>query len=155
MVTKTRIRRKSLMWSRLTVRFSPLAEAPVRSSPSRWMYGGRCREPYALPRAWTTPLRPSASSYRAHRSRSRSEWLAAARPSLAPQPLNCLRLCQLRFTRIAPEVPPCLASETLGASFVRVTLERRTGDGGVNGGAVGGAGTWAAGSGHTGDGGGV
>src|SRR2546427_2084486 len=142
MVTKTRIRRKDCLWSRLIVRFSPLATAPVRSSPSRWMYGGRCRAPKALPRAWTTPLLPSVSSYRAHRSRSRSACMATARPRLLHHPENCLRICQLRFTRIAPEVPPCLASETAGAALVSVTLLKRTG---CAGGAGGGGGCTAAG----------
>src|SRR5689334_1081018 len=142
MVTKMRMRRKLCLWSRLTVRFSPLATAPVRSSPSRWMYGGWCSAPKALPSAWTTPLRPSDSSYRAQRSRSRSLCVATARPRLLPHPENCLRTCQLRLTRMAPDVPPCLVSETDGASLVSVTLERRTGaPDGAGGGAVVGDGT--------------
>ena len=46
--------------------------------------------------------------------------------SLLPQPENCLCTCQLRFTRSAPEVPPCLVRETEGAALVSVTLVRRT-----------------------------
>src|SRR5581483_993460 len=69
--------------------------------------------------------------------------MATARPRLLPQPENCLRTSQLRFTRIAPEVPPCLARETEGAALVSVTLDRRTG-------AVGGAGGCTAAGGPTG-----
>src|SRR5262249_25436292 len=102
-------------------------------SPSRWMYGGWCTDPKALPSAWTTPLLPSDSSYSAHRSRSRSACIATARPRLLPQPENCLRTCQFRFTRMTPDVPPCLVRETEGACLVSVTLVSRTGAGGGGG----------------------
>lgn len=64
--------------------------------------------------------------------------MAMALPSLLPHPVNCLRTCQLRLTRMAPEVPPCLARETEGASLVSVTLVSRTGC--ATAGAAGGAG---------------
>ncbi|GIG44145.1 hypothetical protein Dsi01nite_021860 [Dactylosporangium siamense] len=53
-------------------------------------------------------------------------------------------MLQLRLTRSVPDVPPCLASETVGACLVSVTLVSRTG---AAGGAGGGDGTATGGAG--------
>lgn len=77
--------------------------------------------------------------------------MATGRPSLPAQPENCLRTSQLRFTRRAPDVPPCLVSDTEGAALVSVTLLRLTGGAwGAGGGTDGMAGGCIAGGGGAG-----
>src|SRR3954467_6915902 len=135
MWAKMRIRLRSAAWSRLIVRFSPSATAPVRSSPSSRMYGGLSYDPKLLLIGWTMPFRLSFSCQRAHRSRSRSGSWALRLPNRLR--FSRPRILQLRLTRIAPDDEPCLVSETDGACFVSVILLNRTGGAG---GATGGAG---------------
>src|SRR3954453_19436311 len=109
-------------------RFSPPVLAPLRSSASSWMYGGRSRAPNALPSAWTTPLRPSVNSYRQPRSRSIAPPPPVRRLKNPPPP--CGRAFQFRLTRICPPTPPCFDSDTEGADLVSVSLLRETPDAG-------------------------
>src|SRR6476620_10555512 len=114
---------------RLIDMFSPPTTLPVRSSPSSWIQGGALSEPYALPSAWITPLRPSLSSYRQPRSRSMppAPGAAAAAFSLEKKPPDGggggdAPVDQFRLTRAVPPTAPDLVSETLGVPLVSTTL---------------------------------
>src|SRR6476469_1618030 len=109
--------------------FSPPATLPVRSSPPRWIQVAAVIEPNALPSAWTTPLRPSPSSYRQPRSRSTAEGdgPAAAPLSLAKKPPPAGGAAgapddQFRLTRAVPPTAPALVSATFGGPLGRITL---------------------------------
>src|ERR1700712_1265170 len=114
-MAKISTRRNRPGCSRLMDMFSPEVTAPVRSSPSSLIHGGRSREPNELPNAWTTPLLPSDNSYRQPRSRS-TPFVAAAPSRLKkPPPVGAGAPCdQLRLIRIVPEPPPDFVSDTCG-----------------------------------------
>ena len=136
--------------------FSPSLTAPLRSSPARWMYGGRSNAPQLSPSACTPPGVPSRISNR--QAKSRSMPLGWPPPvSLAKNPVlagcSCGRWFQFRLTRILPKPRPApLSSEILSPRFSSVIFESEifgagagAGAGvGANAGAGAGAGTGAA-----------
>src|ERR1700712_169973 len=110
--------------------FSPPVTLPVRSSPSRKIHGAEFSEPKAFPIAWTTPLRPSASSYRQPKSRSMpldtvtavaAAFILARNPPEAGGGAGGVTADQFRLTFAIPPDPPPLVSDTFGAPLVNTT----------------------------------
>src|ERR1700712_2336707 len=122
-MAKISTRRNRPGCSRLIDMFSPEVTAPVRSSPSSLIHGGRSSDPNELPSACTTPLLPSDNSYRQPRSRPTPLGAAAANRLKNPPPVGAGAPCdQFRLIRIVPDPPPDFVSDICGAAWVSVTF---------------------------------